>query len=116
MFCLPSSGHGHGPVLDITEDQDQHQHQEEQSNQQSSPESGDFYPEKTKDLEKTNEKDSAAEIPILNDEITAGVMTEHVETLCQNPATEDRDQSGEKPFVWTVSERESCFYLSDSDE
>ena len=38
------------------------------------------------------------------------------ESLCQNPPQEDgEDEVGEKPFVWTVAERQRCFYNTDSD-
>ena len=104
-FCLPRSSRGNflkvpstaGLVSDIREDPDQQQERTEKSSHQISPE------------------DSAVGIPILNDEITVEVTTEDGESLCQNPPQEDGFQFGEKP-VWTVSERESCFYNSVSDE
>ena len=106
-FCLPRSSRGNflkvpsttGLLSDISEDQDQQQDEGEKSSNQISPE------------------DSAVGFPILNDEITVEVRTEDGESLCQNPQPqEDGFQFGEKPFVWTVSERERVFSYSDSDE
>ena len=104
-FCLPRSSRGNflkvpsptGLVSDIREDPDQQQEQGEVERS--------IHPE-----------DSAVGIPILNDEITVEVTTEDGDSLCQNPPQENEVEFGEKPFVLTVSERESCFYNSVSDE
>ena len=86
-----------GLVSDINEDQNQHEDQKEKSSQIRLD--ADFSPEKTKiDLEKTNA--AAVEIPILNDEITAELTREDVESLYENPTKEDRLEFRN---VWTAS-------------
>ena len=89
----------------------QHQDQGENSSQQISPEA-DFAAEKTKVLDETNGKDSAARIPKINYDIIDEVTTEDGERLCQNQPKE----LGEKPFVWTESDIDNFLNFSDSDE
>ena len=105
-FCLPRSSRGNflkvpsaGLVSDISEDQDQQQDQDQDHSSH-----------------QISQEDLAVGIPILHDEITVEVTTEDGESLSHNPPQEDEFQFGEEPFVWTVAERESCFYNSDSDE
>ena len=88
-----------GLVSDINEDQNQHEDQKEKSSQIRLD--ADFSPEKTKiDLDKTKENAVAVEIPILNDEITAELTREDVESLYENPTKEDRLEFRD---VWTAS-------------
>ena len=82
-------------IGNITEDQDQDR--KEQSSHQISLEA-----ENIKDSYKTIKKNSDAGIPSLNDEITKEVAK--------------ADETSLKRPVWTVSERESVFCYSDSDE
>ena len=92
--------------------EDQGQDQGEKPSHQISPEA-DSSPETVKDLDKTIEKDSEVGIPILIDEVVA---KEDGESVCQNPPKEDGEEVGGKPPVWTVSERQSFFGFSDSDD
>ena len=123
-FHLPRSIRGNflnvpsapGHVEETSEDQDQHKDQGEKSSPQISLEA-DSSSETVKDLDKTIEKDSEAGIPILIDEnIEELVAKEDGESLCQNPPEEDGEEVGGKPPVWTVSERQSFFDFSDSDD
>ena len=123
-FHLPRSSRGNflkvpsttRLVEETTEDQDQHQDQGEKSTHQISPEA-DSSPETVKDLDKTIEKDSEVGIPILIDEIIEDMVAkEDGESLCQNPQKEEGEEVGGKRPVWTVSERQSFFGFSDSDD
>lgn len=118
-FHLPRSIRGNflnvpsttGPVEETMEDQDQHKDQGEKSSPQISLEA-DSSPETVKDLDKTIEKDSEN-----SDENNKELMAkEDGESLRQNLPEEDGEEVGGKTPVWTVSERESFFDFSDSDD
>ena len=103
QLCLQRSSRGNclevpstsDLIGNITEDQDQDR--KEQSSHQIILEA-----ETIKDLDKTIKKNSDAGIPSRNDEITKEVAK--------------ADETSLKRPVWTVSERESVFCYSDSDE